>query len=89
MESNIEVLAPRLVAADSLYLSIINDRLYDLSNNVESISMALIAIKANHDTSKGMIITIKAMLLANSELINLVINMIGDVPLFTSGAITL
>ena len=67
-QSKLEVLEPRLVAVDSYYLSVINDRIQDLSNEAESLSMALSAIKTNDDASKGVIVAVRSALLANSEL---------------------
>jgi len=63
-----DILEPRLVAVDSYYLSVINDRIQDLSNDAESLSMALSAIKTDDDASRGVIVAVKSALLANSEL---------------------
>ncbi|MFC6381185.1 hypothetical protein [Psychrobacter glacincola] len=41
MGNDSERLEPRLVAVDSYYLSVINDRIQDLSNDAESLAMAL------------------------------------------------
>lgn len=68
MKNNNEVLEPRLVAVDSYYLSVINDRIQDLSNDAESLAMALNAINADDDASKGVIVAVRNALLANSEL---------------------
>ena len=68
MKNNNEVLEPRLVAVDSYYLSVINDRIQDLSNDAESLAMALNAINADDDVSKGVIVAVRSALLANSEL---------------------
>ena len=68
MPQSNDVLEPRLVAVDSYYLSVINDRIQDLSNDAESLSMALSAIKTDDDASRGVIVAIKSALLANSEL---------------------
>ena len=67
-----DVLEPRLVAVDSYYLSVIDDRIQDLSNDAESLSIALSAIKTDDDTSKGVIVAVRAALLANSELASIV-----------------
>ena len=72
-----EVLKPRLVAVDSYYLSVIDERIQDLSNDAESLSMALSAITATDDTSKGVITAIRAALLANSELASIVSEQMG------------
>ena len=63
-----DILEPRLVAVDSYYLSVINDRIQDLSNDAESLAMALNAINADDDISKGVIVAVRTALLANSEL---------------------
>jgi hypothetical protein len=63
-----DTLEPRLVAVDSYYLSVINDRIQDLSNDAESLAMALSAINTDDDTSKGVIVAVRSALLANSEL---------------------
>ena len=68
MSQSNDILEPRLVAVDSYYLSVINDRIQDLSNDAESLSMALSAIKTDDDASRGVIVAIKSALLANSEL---------------------
>ena len=68
MKNNNEISEPRLVAVDSYYLSVINDRIQDLSNDAESLSMALSAIKTDDDASKGVIVAVRSALLANSEL---------------------
>ncbi len=68
MDSNNDILEPRLVAVDSFYLSVINDRIQDLSNDAESLSMALSAIKTDDDASKGVLVAVRSTLLANSEL---------------------
>ena len=68
MSQSNDILEPRLVAVDSYYLSVINDRIQDLSNDAESLAMALSAINTDDDTSKGVIVAIRSALLANSEL---------------------
>lgn len=68
MKNNNEVLEPRLVAVDSCYLSVINDHIQDLSNDAESLAMALNTINADDDASKGVIVAVRTALLANSEL---------------------
>lgn len=75
MKNNNEVLEPRLVAVDSYYLSVINDRIQDLSNDAESLAMALNAINADDDASKGVIVAVRTALLANSELASIVSEM--------------
>ncbi|MEN8625226.1 hypothetical protein [Psychrobacter proteolyticus] len=68
MSQSNEVLEPRLVAVDSYYLSVINDRIQDISNDAESLAMALSAISTDDDASRGVIVAIRSALLANSEL---------------------
>ncbi|MFZ2553336.1 hypothetical protein [Psychrobacter urativorans] len=75
MKNNDEVLEPRLVAVDSYYLSVINDRIQDLSNDAESLAMALNTINADDDASKGVIVAVRSALLANSELASIVSGM--------------
>ena len=68
MKNDSEVLEPRLVAVNSYYLSVINNRIQDLSNDAESLTIALSAISTDDDTSKGVIVAVRSALLANSEL---------------------
>ena len=68
MSQSNDILEPRLVAVDSYYLSVINDRIQDLSNDAESLAMALSAINTDDDASRGVIVAVKSALLANSEL---------------------
>ena len=75
MKNNNEILESRLVAVDSYYLSVINDRIQDVSNDAESLSMALSAINTDDYTSKGVIVAVRNALLANSELASIVSEM--------------
>tara|TARA_R110002073_G_C9263622_1_gene563640 strand:- start:460 stop:735 length:276 start_codon:yes stop_codon:yes gene_type:complete len=68
MSQSNDILEPRLVPVDSYYLSVINDRIQDLSNDAESLAMALSAISTDDDTSRGVIVAVRSALLANSEL---------------------
>ena len=68
MSQSNDILEPRLVAVDSYYLSVIDDRIQDLSNDAESLAMALNAINTDDDASKGVIVAVRSALLANSEL---------------------
>lgn len=77
MPQSNDVLEPRLVAVDSYYLSVLDERIQDLSNDAESLSMALSAITATDDTSKGVIVAVRAALLANSELASIVSEQMG------------
>ena len=75
MSQSNNILEPRLVAVDSYYLSVINDRIQDVSNDAESLSMALSAINTDDHTSKGVIVAVRNALLANSELASIVSEM--------------
>lgn len=76
MSQSNDILESSLVAVDGLYLSIINDRVQDISNDAESLSMGLSAIKIKDDTSKGIIVGIRSTLLENNELARIVSEMI-------------
>ena len=67
MNQSNDILEPRLVAVDSYYLSVINDRIQDLSSNSEHLSMALNTIIADDDASKGVITAIQGALFHNSQ----------------------
>ena len=77
MPQSNDVLEPRLVAVDSYYLSVIDDRIQDLSNDAESLAMALSAISTDDDASKGVIVAVRSALLANSELASIVSEMLS------------
>lgn len=77
MSQSNDILEPRLVAVDSYYLSVIDDRIQDLSNDAESLAMALSAINTDDDTSKGVIVAIRSALLANGELASIVSEMLS------------
>ena len=77
MNKSNDVLEPRLVAVDSYYLSVIDDRIQDLSNDAESLAMALSAISTDDDASKGVIVAVRSALLANSELASIVSEMLS------------
>ena len=72
MNQSNDILEPRLVAVDSYYLSVINDRIQDLSNDSEHLAMALNAINTDDDASRGVIVAVRAALFANSELASIV-----------------
>ena len=72
-----DILEPRLVAVDSYYLSVIDDRIQDLSNDAESLAMALSAINTDDDASRGVIVAVRSALLANSELASIVSEMMS------------
>ena len=65
------------MAVDSYYLSVIDDRIQDLSNDAESLAMALNAIHTDDEASKGVIVAIRSALLANSELASIVSEMMS------------
>ena len=77
MPQSNDVLEPRLVAVDSYYLSVLDERIQDLSNDSEHLSMALNAISTADDTSRGVIVAVRAALLANSELASIVSEQMG------------
>ena len=77
MSQSNDILEPRLVAVDSYYLSVIDDRIQDLSNDAESLAMALNAINTDDDASKGVIVAVRSALLANSELGSIVSEMMS------------
>ncbi|WP_440464940.1 hypothetical protein [Psychrobacter sp. ASPA161_6] len=77
MSQSNDILEPRLVPVDSYYLSVIDDRIQDLSNDAESLAMALSAIHTDDDTSKGVIVAIRSALLANGELASIVSEMLS------------
>lgn len=72
MPQSNDVLKPRLVAVDSYYLSVIDERIQDLSNDSEHLAMALNAINTDDDASRGVIVAVRAALFANSELASIV-----------------
>ena len=72
MPQSNDVLEPRLEAVDSYYLSVIDDRIQDLSNDSEHLAMALNAINTDDDASRGVIVAVRAALFANSELASIV-----------------
>ena len=72
MPQSNDVLEPRLVPVDSYYLSVIDDRIQDLSNDSEHLAMALNAINTDDDASRGVIVAVRAALFANSELASIV-----------------
>ncbi len=75
---SIDTPASRLVTIDSLYLRLINDRVQDIYINTEHLATALEAIKTKDDVSQGVLVAVKAALLANSELAGLVSEMFCD-----------
>lgn len=88
MSQSNDILEPRLVAVDSYYLSVIDDRIQDLSNDAESLAMALNAIKTNDDTSKGVIVAVRSALLANGELASIVSEMLSGLILLPELEVT-
>jgi len=55
-----------------------NDRVQDIYINTEHLATALEAIKTKDDVSQGVLVAVKAALLANSELAGLVSEMFCD-----------
>ena len=88
MSQSNNILEPRLVAVDSYYLSVINDRIQDVSNDAESLSMALSAINTDDHTSKGVIVAVRNALLANSELASIVSEMMDGLILLPTVEVT-
>ena len=68
MSQSNERLKPRLVAVDSYHLSYINGMAQTLSNDAESLSMALSTIIADDDASKGVITAVQGALFHSSQL---------------------
>ncbi|MBK3392541.1 hypothetical protein IQ457_01070 [Psychrobacter sp. M9-54-1] len=77
MSQSNDILEPRLVAVDSYYLSVIDERIQDLSNDSEHLAMALSAINTDDDASRGVIVAVRSALLANSELASIVSEMLS------------
>ena len=77
MSQSNDILEPRLAAVDSYYLSVIDDRIQDLSNDSEHLAMALNAINTDDDASRGVIVAVRSALLANSELASIVSEMLS------------
>ena len=77
MSQSNDILEPRLVAVDSYYLSVIDNRIQDLSNDSEHLAMALNAINTDDDASRGVIVAVRSALLANSELASIVSEMLS------------
>ena len=75
---SIDTPASRLVTIDSLYLRLMNDRVQDIYINTEHLATALEAIKTKDDVSQGVLVAVKAALLANSELAGVVSEMFCD-----------
>ena len=75
---SIDTPASRLLTIDSLYLRLMNDRVQDIYINTEHLATALEAIKTKDDVSQGVLVAVKAALLANSELACLVSEMFCD-----------
>lgn len=73
-----DTLASRLMTVDSLYLRLMNDRVQDIYINTEHLATALEAIKTKDDVSQGVLVAVKAALLANSELAGIVSKMFCD-----------
>ena len=70
--------ASRLVTVDSIYLRLINARVEDIYADTEHLATALDAIKTKDDISQGVLVAVKAALLANSELAGIVSEMFCD-----------
>ena len=75
---SIDTPANHLMTIDSLYLRLMNDRVQDIYINTEHLATALEAIKTKDDVSQGVLVAVKAALLANSELAGIVSEMFCD-----------
>ena len=75
MPQSNDVLEPRLVTVDSLYLRLMNDRIQDIYRDTDHLATALDAIKTKDDVSQGVLVAVKAALYANSELAGIVSDM--------------
>ena len=75
MPQSNDVLEPRLVTVDSLYLRIMNDRIQDIYRDTDHLATALDAINTKDDVSQGVLVAVKAALYANSELAGIVSDM--------------
>ena len=79
MSQSNDTLEPRLVAVDSYYLSVIDERIQDLSNDAESLAMALNTVIADDHASRGVIVALITALHANSELASILSEMMGGI----------
>ncbi|SNT69840.1 hypothetical protein [Psychrobacter sp. LV10R520-6] len=61
------ILQPRLVAADSHTLSVVDDYIQRFSDDFENLSMALNTVIADDPASNGVLVAVRTALLANSE----------------------
>ncbi|AOY44875.1 MULTISPECIES: hypothetical protein [Psychrobacter] len=75
MPQSNDVLEPRLVTVDSLYLRLMNDRIQDIYRDTDHLATALDAINTKDDVSQGVLVAVKAALYANSELAGIVSDM--------------
>ena len=75
---SIDTPANHLMTIDSLYLRLMNDRVQDIYISTEHLATALEAIKTKDDVSQGVLVAVKAALLANSELAGIVSKMFCD-----------
>ena len=75
MPQSNDVLEPRLVTVDSLYLRLMYDRIQDIYRDTDHLATALDAINTKDDVSQGVLVAVKAALYANSELAGIVSDM--------------
>lgn len=67
MSQSNDILEPWLVAVDSYYLSVISDRIQDLSNDSKHLVMVPNTINTDNNASKGVIVAVRSALFAISE----------------------
>lgn len=62
-----DILAPRLVAADSYQIEYINDCVQYVSNDCENLAYALNMIETHDPASQGVVVAVRTALLANHK----------------------
>ncbi len=67
MNRSNDILAPRLVAADSHQIEHINDCVQNVSNDCESLAYALNMIETHDPALHGIVVAVRTALLANHE----------------------
>ena len=70
-----DVPADRLIIVDRFHLRLMDARVQDIYNITEHLATALDAIKTKDDVSQGVLVAVKAALLANNELAGIVSEM--------------
>ena len=67
MSQSNDILAPRLVVADSHQIEYINDCVQDVASDCESLAYALNMIETHDPASKGIVVAVRTALLANHK----------------------